>query len=92
MALLEEQPVTAGKVTLAWTMAAGPAMARSARVRWPANGTLYLTATNDAWRREIVRAKPMLLQRLSLLLGAGVVGTIVVDATDTGETPRKRHA
>jgi hypothetical protein len=92
--LLELQPVTLAKVTFAWTIAAGPALARRARVSWPGNGALRLTAASEAWRREIVRAKPMVADRLAQLLGTGVVRTIVIDidAKDADGTSRKPHA
>jgi predicted nucleic acid-binding Zn ribbon protein len=77
-ALLESQPTTAAKVTFAWTMAAGPALARGGTPVWSSDGTLYVRARTDAWRSELRRTKPQLLDRLSGLLGAGVVRRIEV--------------
>jgi hypothetical protein len=93
-ALLANQPVTPAKVTFAWTIAAGAALARNARVTWDGSGVLRLTAVSDQWRAAIVRAKPLLVDRLASLLGAGIVRTIVVDtdAREPAGASRKRHA
>ena len=71
--LLNDQPTTAAKVAFAWAIVAGPALARAATPVWSSNGTLYVRARSDAWRSELRRSRPVLLQRLSELLGADVV-------------------
>jgi predicted nucleic acid-binding Zn ribbon protein len=71
--LLNDQPTTAAKVTFVWTIVAGPALSRATTPVWSRDGTLYLRARTDAWRQELRRSKPVLLQRLNQLLGAGVV-------------------
>jgi hypothetical protein len=65
---LERQPLTEAKVAFAWAIAAGPALARAASVAW-AGGTLTVTAKSEAWRRELERARPVVLGRLRHLLG-----------------------
>ncbi len=92
--LLANQPVTAEKIGFAWTIAAGATLARNARVTWDGSGALRLTAASEEWRRAIVRAKPVIAERLGLLLGAGIVRTIVVqtDAREPAGVSRKRHA
>jgi hypothetical protein len=77
--LLNDQPVTAAKVTFAYQVAAGPAMARATSLAWSDDGLLRVRARDPAWRREVARARPMIAQRLELLLGAGVVRKIVVE-------------
>jgi predicted nucleic acid-binding Zn ribbon protein len=71
--LLNDQPTTSAKVTFAWTIAAGPALARATTPVWSSEGTLYLRARTDAWRGELRRSQHVLLARLKDLLGADVV-------------------
>ena len=54
-------------------MVAGPALSRASVQVWSSDGTLYVRARTDAWRHELRRSKPVLLDRLNHLLGAGVV-------------------
>ncbi len=76
--LLQNQPTSAAKVAFAWTMAAGPALARAGTPVWSTDGVLRVRARSESWRKELRRAKPMLMERLSDLLGAGVVRRIDV--------------
>ncbi|HYN08510.1 MAG TPA: DciA family protein [Vicinamibacterales bacterium] len=76
---MNDQPVTAAKVTFAWQIAAGPAMARATSPLWSDEGLLRVRARDAAWRREVSRARPMIAQRLELLLGPGVVKKIVIE-------------
>jgi hypothetical protein len=85
--LLASQPTTAAKVTFAWQVAVGPALARAAIVSW-ADGTLRVTPRDAAWRREIQRAQHMLAERLGRLLGPDVIRSIVVE--ESVENP-ERH-
>ena len=78
--LLTEQPVSAAKVTFAWQIAAGPAMARATTLAWTGDGVLRVRSRDEAWRVEVSRARPMIAERLGQLLGAGVVKRIVVEA------------
>jgi hypothetical protein len=76
--LLDAQPTTDAKVTFAWTIAAGPSLSRAATVSWSDSGTLYVRPRTDAWRREIVRARPVIVERVVALLGPDVVRRISV--------------
>ena len=71
--LLNDQPTSSAKVLFAWTMVAGPALSRATTPVWSSDGTLYLRARTDEWRHELRRSKKVLLDRLTHLLGAGVV-------------------
>lgn len=82
--LLTAQPTTDAKVMFAWRIAAGPAMARAAQAAWT-DGTLRLTPTSVAWRRELQRARPVLLDRLRHWLGADVIQAIVVETSSQAE-------
>lgn len=83
---LAQQPDSAGKVLFAWTMAAGPALSRSASVRW-ADGVLHVEAKTRTWRDELLHARPVLMSRLTGLLGPGTVKSLqisfVADITTT---------
>lgn len=69
---LDAQPLTEAKVTFAWKLAAGPALARAADVSW-SDGVLSVCARSDPWKQEINRARPVLLQRMAALLGSDAV-------------------
>ena len=82
--MLAGQPTTPAKINFAWTVAAGASLARHATMSWTGDGALRLRAESDAWRREFVRAKPILAQRLAALLGPDVIRTIVIEAGESG--------
>jgi predicted nucleic acid-binding Zn ribbon protein len=71
--ILAEQPHSPAKIRFAWQMAAGRALARAGHVECRADGVLAIHANGEAWRRELRRARPMLLRRLNELLGPDVV-------------------
>ena len=77
--LLDTQPTTEAKVTFAWTIAAGPTLARAATVTWSENGTLHVTARTEAWRQELARARPLIARRVADLVGQQVVKRIAID-------------
>ena len=77
--LLDGQPTTAGKVTFAWTIAAGPIVSRAGAPQWSENGTLRVRARDAAWRLEIRHARPVIAERLDRLLGPGVIRRIVIE-------------
>jgi hypothetical protein len=76
--ILEAQPLTEAKVTFAWRIAAGPALSRAGSVSWSETGTLVVRATSSAWRLELVRAKGVIADRLTRLLGPGAVRRIQI--------------
>jgi hypothetical protein len=76
--ILRDQPNSEAKVDFAWKVAAGPALARATRVSWSSPGTMHVRAASDAWQREVMRARPVIAERLNLLLGPDVVRTITV--------------
>jgi predicted nucleic acid-binding Zn ribbon protein len=81
---LAQQPTSRGKVLFAWALVAGPALSRSAAPDWR-DGVLYLDAKSETWRRELVRARPELLARLTGLLGPGIVRTLQIAGGDRSE-------
>jgi hypothetical protein len=76
--LLDAQPLSPGKVSFAWTIAAGPALARASIPTWTPDGILRVRARSTAWRTEIERARPTIAERLNQLLGAGAVRRIII--------------
>ena len=77
--LLDGQPTTEAKIAFAWTIAAGPALARAATVTWSDGGTLRVVARTEAWRQELVRARPIIAHRIETLVGPNVVRRIQLD-------------
>ena len=57
-----------GKLQFAWRAAVGPALARAASLDWQ-DGRVIVQMSSDEWTREIRRSKPMILERLRMLLG-----------------------
>ncbi|MCC7007367.1 MAG: DUF721 domain-containing protein [Acidobacteria bacterium] len=72
-AILDAQPLTDAKVMFAWTIAAGPALARAATVARGEDGVVRVRPASVAWQREIQRAVPLLRSRMADLLGPDVV-------------------
>jgi hypothetical protein len=66
--MLERQPMSQGKLQFAWRAAVGPALARAASLDWQ-DGRVIVQMSSDEWTREIRRSKPMILERLRMLLG-----------------------
>jgi hypothetical protein len=76
--LLDSQPLSPGKVSFAWTIAAGPALSRAGSARWTPDGILRIRARSTPWRLELERARPMVAERLKQLLGADAVRRIII--------------
>ncbi len=70
---LQRQPMSLAKLAFAWESAVGPAMARATEVALDADGTLRVTADTEHWRREVARSRVVIKQRLTDLLGRGIV-------------------
>jgi predicted nucleic acid-binding Zn ribbon protein len=66
--VIRRQPPSSGRTTFAWSIAAGPAMARAAAVD-ARDGILLITTKDARWAREIERASPTILARIQDLLG-----------------------
>jgi len=75
--LLQDVPLSSGKVGFAWRAAVGPALDRATHVKL--EGRLLIVETTSAqWSREVMRASPVILRRLEELLGPQVVERIEV--------------
>ena len=90
-ALLRDQPMSPGKVSLAWSAAVGRAVHRATRVALDADGVLSVTAAGPHWTRELHRSRPLIEARLNRLLGDGAVTRIEI-ASRTAREERESHA
>jgi len=69
---IRRQPPSASRTAFAWSVAAGPMMARAATVE-TRDGVLIVTAKDARWSREIERSSATLLARVQALLGPAEV-------------------
>lgn len=70
--VIRRQPLSAGKIAFAWTVAVGPAIARATSVDLR-DGVLYVTPKDARWATEVDRATPTILKRVQVLLGADAI-------------------
>ena len=70
--MLGRQPMSAGKLQFAWRAAVGPALARAVTLDWR-DGRVVVHPSSAEWKREIERSRPMILERLRVLLGRDAV-------------------
>ena len=90
-ALLRDQPLSHGKVSLAWSAAVGGAIDRSTKIELDADGALTVTAADPHWARELHRSRPLITTRLNQLLGDGVVTRIEI-SSHTALQEKRSHA
>ena len=67
--VIRRAPLTAEKVTLAWRLAVGPALARATTVRFDEHGTLHVSASGPAWMAAVKSAEALIRSRLTTTLG-----------------------
>jgi hypothetical protein len=67
--VIRRQPLSAGKVNLAWQMAAGPQLARAAEAAYEPPATIRVRPKDARWAAEIERSRAVLAERLNELLG-----------------------
>ena len=79
-AVIRRQPASSARTAFAWSVAAGPAMARAASVEQK-GGTLFVTPKDARWTREIQRSRETLLHRVQQLLGRDQVTSITICET-----------
>ncbi len=83
-ALLRDQPLSKGKVSLAWSAAVGRTIDRVTNASLGPDGTLRVRADDRHWAREVRRSTALITSRVNRLLGDGVVKRIEV----TNSAPR----
>ncbi len=81
-ALLRDQPLSNGKVSLAWSAAVGRTIDRVTSVSLGPDGTLTVHANDRHWAREIRRSTSLITTRVNHLLGDGIVRQIEVTTHD----------
>lgn len=81
-AILDQQPLTEAKIRFAWRLSAGPTLSAATSIAWSEDGRLRVTVKSEQWRRELVRARPLILERLRELVGKGAVKTMHVISPD----------
>jgi predicted nucleic acid-binding Zn ribbon protein len=74
-AAIRRQPASPARTAFAWSIAAGPAMARAAAVE-TRDGVLLITPKDARWSREIERSAATILARVQALLGTDEVTNI----------------
>jgi predicted nucleic acid-binding Zn ribbon protein len=74
-AAIRRQPASAARTAFAWSVAAGPALARAASVE-ARDGVLWVTPKDTRWSREIERSSATLLARVQTLLGSDEVKSL----------------
>jgi hypothetical protein len=65
---LRRQPLTPGKLSLAWQLAAGAQLSRAAQPELRGEGHVQLRARDGRWRQELFRSQTVLRSRLAALL------------------------
>jgi hypothetical protein len=84
--LLQQMPLSSGKVEFAWTAAVGPAVARATAVKLE-SGVLIVETTSAQWTTEIRRATPVILERLRSLLDDQTIERIDVRSIPNQPSP-----
>ena len=74
--VVRKAPLSDAKVSFAWRLAVGPAVAKATTVRLAADGTLYVTAESKAWVDSIRASIGMVRSRLAHYLGDHAVKRI----------------
>lgn len=85
--VLRNAPLTKEKVEFAWRTAVGMAVANATSVEL-IRGTLTVEARSGHWQREINRARPTILSRLTAVLGDAVSA---LEVRVVPESPDRAH-
>ncbi len=72
-AILRKAPMSDEKVSLAWRLAVGPAIAKVTTVRLVADGTLHIKAESQAWIDAMRKSTSLIHLRMGDLLGEQLV-------------------
>ena len=74
--VIRKAPLTDEKVTFAWRLTVGPAVAKATTVRLAPNGTLYVKTSAPAWSDAIGKSFGIIRSRLAHYLGETAVKSI----------------
>ena len=87
---LKNQPLSTGKVGLAWSVAVGGAVARLTTVTLKDDGIIEVTAPDSQWARELRQSRPLIIRRMNSILGTGAVKRLEIGSMPgPGERPRR---
>jgi predicted nucleic acid-binding Zn ribbon protein len=75
--IIKRQPPSRERTSFAWTVAVGPALARTTTATLE-DTVLTVRARDPRWAREVQRAADTILRRMQHLLGAGSVAKIEI--------------
>ena len=70
--IIKRQPPSASRTSFAWTVAVGPALARTTSATL-SDSVLTVRARDPRWAKEVQRAADTILRRMQHLLGSGSV-------------------
>jgi len=79
--ILQQQPLGPAKIAFAWRMAAGATLAAATTIRW-SDGRLVVRPRTDEWRREVIRARPIVLVRLRAMVGDEAIRAMEIEKAD----------
>ena len=71
--ILRKAPMSDEKVSLAWRLAVGPAIAKATTVRLVPDGTLHIKAETEAWIAAVRKSTSLIQIRMGDLLGENLV-------------------
>ena len=80
--VIRPAPLCDEKVTFAWRISVGAAMARATSVRLRPEGLLQVTADTPAWTREVERSIGLIRSRLESFLGPDVIQRVEIHHHD----------
>ncbi len=79
--ILRKAPLTPDKVSFAWRVAVGPAVARVSTVRLGTDGILQVTVSEEHWGPAIAKSSTLILRRLATLLSPDLVTRIEISGS-----------
>ncbi len=77
--VIRNAPLSPEKVTMAWRLSVGPAVAKATTVRLDEEGVLHVEAGSPAWASAVRKSRSLILNRLQQLLGEDTVRQIHFD-------------
>lgn len=77
--VIRNAPLSPEKVTMAWRLSVGPAVAKATTARLDEEGVLHVEAESPAWASAVRKSRSLILNRLQQLLGEDTVRQIHFD-------------
>lgn len=75
---LRDQPLSPEKVRFSWRVTVGETLARVTQVSLRSKGALEVRLNDQRWRQEINRSSLLIINRMEIILGPGIVKSIVL--------------